>query len=166
MANLSLLEGLNWTRIIEILDETTIFLRTEPLHEQRNVGKMEVHEFYLMSTVEEGMGRFPNLKIEDVIFFNVGIHADKAEALRAELVELLRPASSVFEEGPSYTHFGNCIEQQTALRLFGLGKYLGFWDIFSGRSLGMEARKTEELARGGFLMAAGWKVDMPRPVTA
>ncbi len=44
-----------------------------------------------------------------------------------------------------------------ALRLFALGKVLGFWNIITPETLGFKGEAADEFAGKGFVMMGGYK---------
>ena len=101
-------------------------------------------------------------------YMQVPINKRKAEEYREELVRLLKEWPDEtwgvkvppLEEGPSYIHVGGVIgSQQLAFLLFAVGKILGFWDVITPKTLGIEGEKASSLAGSGMVMISGYTPD-------
>jgi hypothetical protein len=94
--------------------------------------------------------------VVDMVFFYAAVHVpsilDRADELRRWLMG--DPArAKLMEQGPSYIHMGEWMEQDTALRLFALGQVLGWWQVVTAKTLGATDEETRSLAGSGFLYA-------------
>lgn len=144
-------------KLDEILDNATVMVRKGPIHTVEDKGVVRVHDFYLMPHTDE---IDDDLELVDVHFVNIGVDKRVAEELREDLkAELARyPEPDRLRGGPSYIEVGAVIgSQDNALRLYALGKVLGFWDIITPESFGMEGKMAEAAAGRGLVMITGYR---------
>lgn len=144
-------------RLWEVIRETTReFRKGEEVTEQKK-GRLRVVEIFAMpheSEIPEGLEQV------DCHFITVGIDKAKAEEYRQELMGLLLdyPIPGHLEQGPSYIEVGGVVgDQGMALRLFALGKVLGFWDVIIPEKLGITGSEADQMAGMGFVMISGFK---------
>lgn len=99
----------------------------------------------------------------DVTFLEIGVDKAKAEANRAELLDLLRawPTPGELERGPSYMAVGGTIgDQGAAFQLFALGQVLGVWTLITPATLGItDPEMAREVAGNGFIMVTPPKLE-------
>ena len=164
---------MNLERLYEILAETTIRLRKgEVIHGDKplvdaikagvtddNFDKLPggVVTFDMMP--HEGDLR-PGFEKVDCHFLVVGVDKAKAEARKAELIDLLNayPRPDRLAGGPSYIEVGGEIgDQGAAFQLFALGKALGLWGIITPEAMGFEGAEADQMAGSGFVMMTGYR---------
>lgn len=151
---------MNTQKLYDLLKETTQVYRKGSLVEEKNVGNLHVVEIFGYPHTSTAPNNNKYEKI-DMIFVDVLVDKEKAEARKKELETLLAeyPQPDRLAGGPSYIELAPNLglEQEEALRTMALGKALGFWEIMSGKTLGLGEKKTLELAGSGFLMISGYK---------
>lgn len=133
--------------------------RTGPELTERRVGNVKVVEVFDMppepTKVDDG------IEMVDMIFFKVGVSKEAAAIHRDQFVACLRALplrESRLQDGPSYIHMGEVMEQQTALSMFAVGSVMGLWNVMTPRSVGItDPDVVEKLARGGFVMIDGFR---------
>jgi len=142
-------------RLHEILDETTMQLRTgEPVVESTR-GSIQVTDMYLMPHVDD----VADVEKIDMVLVVVGVDKTKAAARKEELIGLLKtyPAPERLAGGPSYIEVGGVIgDQGAAFQLFALGEVLGLWRVVTPRLLGAEGDKARYMAGAGFVVITGF----------
>jgi len=153
---------MNSRSLYEIVEETTKIFRKGSEIERKNSKGLEVVEIYgYPPTSESEAENLMNLEMIDMIFINVEVNKELAEKSRRELEIILDnyPQPERLRGGPSYIELAPNLgaEQETALRLMALGKVLGYWDIMSGKTLGLTDQEAKELAGQGLLMISGYK---------
>jgi hypothetical protein len=164
-------------RLYELVRDCSVECRTgpavvvngEPASEQEieqisNTGEVPpgVTEFYSMPHVSEVQKERPDLVIVDMVFIDVAVDKAKAEAHRAEFVEILNtyPDIERLRSGPTYMELGAEFgDQGFALRIMAIGSVLGFWEIISGKALGMGTEEAVSMAGVGFLLISGYNPD-------
>lgn len=90
----------------------------------------------------------------------IGVNKGKAEARKAELIEILKtyPRIDRLAGGPSYIEVGAELgDQGAAFMLFALGEVLGLWNVITPKTLGIEGPEARQMAGLGFVMMSGWK---------
>lgn len=156
---------MNLNRLDEILDLTTIMTRKGPEVTTRQVGPVTVTDVWAMP--HESVITNDDYEKVDVHFVAVGVNRHAAELHAVELAEILGDYPPiVFGEpntpltrGPSYISVGATVgSQDNALRLFALGKVLGFWDIVTPATMGFVGDEADRMAGGGFVMITGFTV--------
>lgn len=158
---------MNTSKLYQILNETTVQLRKgEVVH-----GTPE-----LVSAINEGREELPGgvvtidampheseageLKPIDCFFLTVGVDMAKAEARRAEFIDLLDnyPNAEELARGPSYIAVGAAIgDQGAAFQLFALGAALGLWSIITPGAFGLTGEEAQCAAGSGFIMITGYR---------
>jgi hypothetical protein len=117
-----------------------------------------------LAQVVEGQDPPDGVEIVDC-YMPVPIKKQKAEEHREELVRLLKdwPDEAwgaevpALEDGPSYIQVGGVIgSQQLAFLLFAVGKVLGFWDIITPKTMGIEGEEAASLVGSGMVMISGY----------
>lgn len=157
-------------KLYEILAETTCQLRKGDVFEgtpalveaakagtlgEANVGG--VLEIFDMPSVDEAPA---DIEMVDVEFMKIGVDKAKAEARKADLIDILHayPEPERLARGPSYIEVGAEIGDQGAtFQLFALGKVLGFWSVITPVTFGITGALARELAGGGLVMISGWR---------
>ncbi len=155
---------MNLERLYAILADTTVQLRTGPEVTREQVGILDITHVYAMPHVDQAP---PDLERVDVVFMVIGVHKARAEAHRAELLQILAtyPEPERLAGGPSYIELGAVIgDQGAALQLFALGAVLGLWTVITPRTLGFDDEASiREMAGSGLVMMSGFKdADVPR----
>lgn len=162
---------MNLDRLYAILADTTIQLRkgevvhgdkhlVDAINEGRELDKEPggVVTIDAMPHVDEAK---PNIEKVDMEFLVIGVDKVRAEAHRAELVELLGkyPHPDRLAAGPSYIEVGAEIgNQAAAFQLFALGKVLGLWEVITPALFGMTGEEARQAAGAGYIMMSGYKV--------
>jgi hypothetical protein len=140
----------------EIVRLSTVMLRKgAPVTEETKAGVRSVH-VWMMPHGDEAPTEMPRV---DVHFFTVGIRPE-VEALKPALLTALRgcPEPERLADGPSYIELGGMLgDQGQALRLFGLGEYLGLWKVITPATLGIEGPDADAMAGMGMVMCSGYK---------
>lgn len=164
---------MNIERLYELVRDCSVECRTGPAVvvngeqaseqdiDMLNAGEVPtgVTEFYSMPHVSTVQKERPDLVLVDMIFIDVGVDKARAEAHRAEFVEILNsyPELERLKGGPSYLELGAVFgDQGFALRIMAIGSVLGFWDIISAKTLGRSDDEAREMAGVGFLMVSGY----------
>ena len=144
---------MNTERLYEILGETTTQLRKgEKVEERTESSGLHVTEVFAMPHESEAPAGIEKV---DMVFLTIGVDKAAAEKHRAELLEILRTYPRL-KDGPSYIEVGAEIgDQGAAFQLFALGKVLGFWDVITPASLGLEGQDAIDAAGGGYIMCSG-----------
>ncbi len=145
-------------KLYEILRETTVQLRKGDVVTQSKAGDTNVVTIDAMPHVDEA----PDDGIEkvDCEFLVIGVDRAKAEARRADLVEILDsyPQPDRLAGGPSYIEVGAEIgDQGAAFQLFALGKVLGLWSVVTPASLGFRGQEAQAMAGSGLIMITGYR---------
>lgn len=162
---------MNLTRLYEILRETTREFRkgeviegSGPLADALrselakpadkvawpNVGG--VAEIYMMPHADEAPS---GLELVDCEFIKIGVDKAKAQARKAELINILKGyhGPHPLSDGPSYIEVGGVIgDQSAAFCLFALGKVLDLWTLITPALHGFEGREARQMAESGFIM--------------
>lgn len=147
------------SRLYEILQETTQEFRKGPEVTTKQVGIVEVTEVYAMPHVDHAPAGIEKVDVE---FMVVGVDKALAEPLKGELRGIVEKLSDL-AEGPSYIKIGFELgDQGAALRLFALGKVLGFWDVITPHTLGFEGERAAEMAGAGYVMISGYRKEHER----
>ncbi len=149
---------MNITRLHEILNDTTVQLRKGEEVEKRSANGIEVTEVYAMPHVDDAL---PEIEKVDLEFLVIGVNKAKAEAHKAELIEIMDtyPNPERLAGGPSYIEVGAEIgDQGAAFQLFALGKVLGLWGVITPASLGITGDQAVQMAGSGYIMMSGYKV--------
>ena len=158
---------MNLTKLYEILNETTsqyrkgaVYEGTPELVAQAEAGEDlqggGVLEVYAMPHADEAPD---GLVVVDLEFIKIGVDRTKAEARKAELIDILNhyPSPERLAGGPSYIEVGAEIgDQGAAFRLFALGNALGLWDVITPASMGITGPMARDLAGRGFVMITGF----------
>lgn len=162
--------------LYQILHETTVSLRkgeevegdahlVEAVRQGKDLSNMPggaVH-IYAMPHVTAAPDSIEKV---DCHFIVIGVDKQKAEAHRAELLDLLKswPTEAwgapvpKLEEGPSYIHVGGVIDsQEAAFQLFALGQVLGLWRVVTPATLGITGNDANIMAGMGMVMISGYK---------
>lgn len=142
------------TKLYEILSETAVQLRKGDIVETEEKGGLEVKHVYAMPHEDEAD------RLEKVDMHFIVVDKEKAEARRAELLDILRdyPEPDRLAAGPSYLEIGGVIgDQGAAFMLFALGKVLGLWDVISPASLGIDGALAQQMAGTGYIMITGYQ---------
>lgn len=150
--------GMNLNRLHELLRETTSTFRKGQEVEEREVGNVRVVEVYAMPHESEAP---ESIEKVDVHFLTIGVNKPRAVAIREELAGILNgyPQPERLAGGPSYIELGAEIgSQDAALRLFAVGKVLGFWDVITPRAMGITGPQADELAGSGMVMITGYNI--------
>jgi hypothetical protein len=161
---------MNFNRLYEILNETTVQLRKgevihgdKPLVDAIKSGVESdkltggVVTFDMMPSVAEAAD---DLEKVDLEFLVIGVHKARAKQHRAELIGLLNtyPDPEQLAGGPSYITVGAEIgDQGAAFQLFALGKVLGLWDVITPAKFGMVGEEATRAAGNGFIMMTGYR---------
>lgn len=152
-------------KLYAILQETTCqFRKGEEVVESDAPG---VHMTAIYAMPPESAAR-PELVKVDCHFVTVGVSMDKAEARRAELLDLLRayPTPDRLAAGPSYIEVGGAIgDQGAALQLFALGSALKLWGVVTPESLGFSGDMARQMAGNGLVMITGFHDSLPPAVS-
>ncbi|MDP3027818.1 MAG: hypothetical protein Q8N63_09015 [Nanoarchaeota archaeon] len=151
---------MNPQKIYDLLKETTQVYRKGEIIEEKDIGNLHVVEVFGFPHTSTSPNNNKYEKI-DMIFVDVLVDKEKAEARKGELESILAeyPEQERLAGGPSYIELAPNlgIEQEEALRIMALGKSLGFWEIASGKTLGLDENQTRELAGNGLLMISSYK---------
>lgn len=144
---------MNTNRLYEILSKCTCQLRKgEEVVEHTEPSGLRVKEIFAMPHESEAR---PEIEKIDMVFLTVGVGKAEAEKHRAELLTILKDYPRL-KDGPSYIEVGAEIgDQGAAFQLFALGKVLGFWDIITPKTFGMEGPEAMEAAGRGYIMVSG-----------
>jgi len=142
--------------LFAILDETTTLLRKGPVVSREIDRGVETVTIDAMPDVDS-MSRMPGVVVVDLDMVAVAVRQDLAAVRREALGMFIKKYSEQAEMklafGPSYIHVGAEIgDQGAALRLFALGKVLGFWDLVTPTSLGATGEDARNMARAGYVM--------------
>lgn len=100
------------------------------------------------------------LEMVPLCFVTAGVWREEALKHEKAVLELLDryPDPLRMAEGPSYIEVGSVLDSRdAALRLFALGRVLGFWSIFTPSAFGMTGKEAERAARDGFVTISGWQ---------
>jgi hypothetical protein len=146
---------MNIDALYDIINETTVSLRKGAEVEEREIDGVRTVEIMAMPPESEVHDR----EKVDVVFFTVGVDKAVAERRRPELEAVLAeyPEPDRLIQGPSFIEVGAVVgDQEMALRLFGLGKALGMWDVITPAVMGMTGEAARQIAASGFLMMGGW----------
>lgn len=119
-------------RLVEIVEETTAIL--EPTNEVDQSKTLVV----------------------DCHFRKVGIDKVKAESRQREVAALMHqyPNQDRLKLGPSYIELAGTLfdeDQEIAIRLMALGKYLELWDIITPDTVGAQGDDADRLAHAGLI---------------
>lgn len=173
---------MNTQRLVEILSDCSLQCRTGPQYvlngeeatEQQAADLLDpgvataqgrepvrggVLEIFDMPHVSDVQKARSDVKIVDMIFVDVAVDTAKAESRRSELVEVLSeyPEMDRLTQGPSYIEIGADIgDQGLALQLMAVGSVLGFWQVMSGLTLGMDRDMARQMAGVGLLNITGY----------
>lgn len=148
---------MNYERLNQILNETTVQLRKGDVVSEKDVGPLRVVTIDAMPHVDEAA---PSLVKVDMEMLVIGVDREVAERHRAELISLLDdyPDPKSLREGPSYLGVGAVLgDQGAAFQLFALGEVLGLWKIFSPGRLGLKGERANMLAGMGLILISGYK---------
>jgi hypothetical protein len=102
----------------------------------------------------------PKIEKIDVGYLIVGVYRNKVEEFRDELIEILDayPGSTPLKDGPSCILVGGELQDVvSALQLFALGKFLGFWEIVGPATFGFKGQDADAMLASGFLLISGYK---------
>lgn len=145
---------MNERKLIDLIDQlTTPFRKGAAVEEKRQDG-LHVMEIYGYEHVDDAPEAFTTI---DVVFFVVGVNREKALDHKAEIARLLDGLDVELERGPSYTDVGAALgSQEYALRLFGLGEVLKFWNVITPSVFGFEGEDAKVYAGRGFIMTSGY----------
>ena len=145
------------TRLYEILSETTaMFRRGDAVQEESRPG-LDVTHIYAMPHVADAA---PSLERVDLHFVEIGVDRAKAEAIRADFINILNswPAREELAGGPSYIAVGAIVgSQSAALQMFALGKVLGLWQVITPAMFGLTGREADDMAGAGYVMITGYR---------
>ncbi len=153
---------MNTDKLYQILGETTIQLRKGPEIEKDQIGPVEVVHIYMMPDASEMPA---GMEAVDVHFIIIGVDKAKAEARKADLIDILNhwPQPDRLAAGPSYIEVGGVIgDQGAAFQLFALGKVLGLWGIITPATFGMTGTEADQAAGSGYIMMSGYRPAMAR----
>lgn len=101
-----------------------------------------------------------DFSLVDVHFMDIGVDIFRASAARDSLVDLLNKfqGHQPLTDGPSYISLGADLgDQGYALRLLGLGKHLGLWNVITPASFGFDGEEANQLAGSGMVMCDGYR---------
>lgn len=150
---------MNLNRLYAILNETTVQLRKGAEIEERTEGSgLHVKEVFAMPPTDDPAAT--GLEKVDMEFLVIGVDKAKAEARKAELIDILKtyPAPDRLAGGPSYIEVGAEIgDQGAAFQLFALGKVLGLWGVITPATMGFKGQEARDMAGSGFVMKTGFK---------
>lgn len=157
-------------KLYEILNETTIQIRKgDAIHGDKALVEAikagvesdklpgGVVTFDMMPADAEVQ---PDLERVDCYFLTIGVDRAKAEARKADLIDLLNdyPDPESLAGGPSYIMVGAEIgDQGAAFQLFALGKVLGIWDVITPTMFGATGAQADQMAGSGFIMSTGYR---------
>jgi len=149
---------MNLAHLQDIIDKCTLPLSKGAEVVERDEGALQTTEILDVPYVDEARD---DLEKVDMWFLVVGVDKVKAQAHKAELIELLKtyPEPLVLSNGLfSYITVGLEIgERGTVLRLFALGKVLGLWEVITPATLGLSGELAQDAAGRGFIMCTGFK---------
>lgn len=127
-----------------------------------NTPKANIHKLLLEQGHEKALFRLLGKEeqaqdhevLVDLGLALVAVHRERVEAIREELLTLLRQFPRLnpghlpaFGEGPSYIEVGAILgDQRTALALFAIGEALGFWQVVTPKKM-LGDLVDDELAR-------------------
>lgn len=148
---------MNIQRLHEIIGLTTRQFRKGEEVELRDGAAVQSVDVYCMPHTDEADQKY---ELVDVEFITVGVDREAAEKHKDELYNILStyPDPERLAGGPSYIEFGAEIgDQGAALCLFALGKFLGFWDVITPKTFGVEGEEAHKMAGLGFIMISGFR---------
>lgn len=108
----------------------------------------------------------------DCFLLKVRVHPGRAQEFAAELVKILEyyPQPRSLIAGPSYLQVGQALKGKVkspdlegALRLFALGKVLGFWKIHTPAELASNDEQAQEMAKNGHITITGFDPKRYKP---
>lgn len=137
-----------------ILNETTVQLRKGDAIVDNANGSTSIFMMPNEAKAPETM------KKVDCFFITVGVDMEKAEARRAELVQILSqyPEPERLAGGPSYIEAGAVLgDQGAAFMMFALGEALGLWKVITPTTVHITGEQAVELAGRGFIFTSGYK---------
>lgn len=150
-------------RLHRILAETCVMLRKgEVVQTSSPVPGLEVVTVDAMP--HESDPEYAGLALVDLVLVTIGVNKARAEARRADLIDLLRtyPDPTELAGGPSYLSLGATVgDQGAALQLIALGKVLGIWHAVTPMTLKLADPHRPEVARdlagGGAIWCSGFR---------
>lgn len=145
------------SRLLDLLDETCVMLRTGPVIEREVAGPIEVLTVNAMPHADDPGAA--DLQKIDLVLVTIGVDKLRAEARRRDLVDLLKawPKPSQLAEGPSYIDLGAVLgDQGAALKLIALGAALQIWAAITPISLKLADPDHPEIARQLACQGAIW----------
>jgi hypothetical protein len=144
---------MNLERLNEILDQTCASFRKG----EKIVGN-HFYGFPHVSTVE-GRG---DTELVDCHFIKVGVLKQKAEEVRAELIEILNeyPDLEQLKGGVSYIELGVVLgSQDRAFELLALGQVTHLWRVVTPATMGVTGEVADNMADMGFIFESGYSTN-------
>lgn len=149
-------------RLYALLEDTTTVVRKDddPVVSERQVGQLQVTEVLGYPTSDEAALEDDTAKV-DLVFVDIAVDRKKVERQREAFQEVvdvyLEPDRLV--QGPSYIEIAGVlgVEQETAFRFMAVGEVLGYWQVVSGKTLGLDDATAKQMAGQGILMISGLK---------
>lgn len=145
---------MNLKLLYDILNETTVQLRKGEAIVENDNGSTSI--FFMPNEAEAP----ESMEKVDCFFITVGVDLEKAEARRAEFLQILSeyPEPERLAGGPSYIEVGGVIgDQGAAFMMFALGEALGLWKIITPATCGITGDAGKQLADRGFILISGYK---------
>jgi hypothetical protein len=137
-----------------ILNETTVQLRKGDAIVDNGNGSTSI---FMMPNEAEAP---ETMKKVDCFFITVGVDMEKAEARRAEFVQILSqyPEPERLADGQTYIEVGAALgDQGAAFMMFALGEALGLWRVITPTTVHITGEQAVELAGRGFIVISGYK---------
>ncbi len=150
---------MNVTRLLEILDETSMLFRKGDEVVEKTFGDVKVLEINNMPHESE----ISDMIKVDCHFVTVGVAKEVANDKRKfEFLDIIRQwpieQCASLQEGPSYISVGGVLgDQARALQFFGVGEAFGIWNVITPETMGIKGDEADELAGSGFVMITGFK---------
>lgn len=144
-------------RLMEVLNDSTCLI-SKGEKTKRKLPGIPLLLWGLLVSV--GDTELSSLEQVDCQFIIVGVNRQQAERHREEFVEFLEtyPEPVNLSEGPTYKHLARVVgDELTALRIFGLGRALGVWDVLLPEQLGVDSELADEAADLGLVVTTGYR---------
>lgn len=152
---------MNSEKFYDLIGETTEVYRKGDLVEKKEIGNLEVIEYFGYPSIKDSING-NNYEKVDMVFVDVLVDKEKAKERKEELENLLKeyPEPGRLSGGPSYIELAYTLgcEQEAALRFMALGDSLDLWKVMSGKTLGLSENETLNMAGLGFLMISGYNM--------